>query len=101
MTATMTFEAFRASLRDAEPPEVAPALRALWWDAKGEWDHAHGAAQEKGGGADADRVHAYLHRKEGDLANARYWYNRVGAAMPSGSLEEEWAELARSLLGPP
>jgi len=101
MTATITFDAFRDSLSGAEPPDVAPALRALWWDGRGEWDRAHAGAQAKGGGADADRVHAYLHRKEGDLANARYWYNRVGRAMPAGSLEEEWAELVRGLLGAP
>jgi hypothetical protein len=101
MTAQMTFDAFRDSLRGTEPPELGPALRALWWDGKGDWDRAHDAAQEAGGGTDADRVHAYLHRKEGDLANARYWYSRVRSAMPAGSLDEEWSELVRGLLDRP
>lgn len=60
-------------------------------------DRAHDAAQEDGG-REYSRVHAYLHRKEGDLSNAGYWYSRAGEAMPSGSLEEEWAELVQRLL---
>jgi hypothetical protein len=97
MSSAMTLEAFRATLSGSEPPEVRAALRALWWDAKGDWDRAHEAAQE-GSDKDGDRVHAYLHRKEGDLSNARYWYSRVGRTMPAGSLDEEWTELAGSLL---
>jgi len=43
-------------------------------------------------------VHAYLHRKEGDLSNAGYWYARAGRAMPVGTLEAEWRALAEELL---
>jgi hypothetical protein len=47
-------------------------------------------------------VHAYLHRKEGDLGNAGYWYARAGRTMPARSvtLEREWADIARALLAP-
>jgi hypothetical protein len=93
----VTLEEFRASLSGESPPALSPALRGLWWDGKGDWDRAHQAAQEDAG-RDGCAVHAYLHRKEGDLANARYWYSRAGRAVPAGSLEAEWAELVRSLL---
>jgi hypothetical protein len=97
----MTIEDFRKSVSSGtEPPETGAALRALWWDAKGDWDRAHQAAQE-GSDKDGDWVHAYLHRKEGDLSNARYWYSRVGRTMPAGSLDEEWTDLVGNLLRRP
>jgi hypothetical protein len=46
----------------------------------------------------AAAVHAYLHRKEPDLANARYWYNRADRVPATGSLDSEWAALAEELL---
>lgn len=90
--------AFRASLNDAmPPPDWSAARRALWWDARGDWARAHAAAMEAGGGREADHVHAYLHRKEGDAANAGYWYRRAGATPFTGSLEDEHAALVRAL----
>lgn len=96
MSTEFTIASFRDT--DTEPPELGPALRALWWDGKGDWNRAHAAAQE-GDGEDCAWVHAYLHRKEGDLPNARYWYSRAGKPAPAGSLDEEWANLVGSLLG--
>jgi len=96
----MNLETFRASLGGAEPPGLDAPLRALWWDAKGEWDRAHDAAQEGADAASAS-VHAYLHRKEGDFSNARYWYARAGRSMPAGALEEEWTDLVQTLLARP
>ena len=95
----MTFDDFRASIAaDAEPPAALSApLRALWLDGKGDWGAAHGTVDDLETKA-AARVHAYIHRKEGDLDNARYWYRRAGAAPSTGSLESEWAELVRALL---
>ncbi|MBV9757303.1 MAG: hypothetical protein JO047_09635 [Alphaproteobacteria bacterium] len=98
MSSERSLAAFRASLSAGEPPEQAPALRALWWDGKGDWDRAHEAAQE-GGDQDCAWVHAYLHRKEGDFANAGYWYSRAGKPVPAGSLDEEWSNLVGTLLG--
>jgi hypothetical protein len=43
-------------------------------------------------------VHAYLHRKEGDLANARYWYARAGRPAAAGALDDEWAMIAAAML---
>ena len=79
------------------PPGLDHALKALWLDAKGDWDGAHEAAQADEGGA-GDWVHAYLHRKEGDAGNAAYWYRRAGKPVCRTSLDEEWAAIAESLL---
>jgi hypothetical protein len=43
-------------------------------------------------------VHGYLHRKEGDLANAGYWYRRAGRPVASEPLAAEWETIARALL---
>lgn len=73
------------------------ALQALWWDAKGNWDKAHECAQARDD-QDGMRVHAYLHRKEGDVSNAGYWYRRAGVTPFIGDLSDEWETLVRSLL---
>jgi hypothetical protein len=94
----MDLPAFRASLASASPPAgLNDALRALWLDARGDWDGAHEAAQADEGGA-GDWVHAYLHRKEGDAGNAAYWYRRAGKPVCRRSLDEEWAAIAEALL---
>src|ERR1041385_475099 len=82
---------------DQPPAELPLALAALWWDFKGDWAKAHECAQQRETPEHA-WVHAYLHRKEGDLDNARYWYRRSGRAPFNGSLEEEWANIAIALL---
>ena len=93
----MTLVEFRASLdQTAPPPGLAPALAALWRDAKGDWEGAHGLAQADEGGA-ADWVHAFLHRKQGDAGNAAYWYRRAGKPAPSSSLDDEWRMIAQAL----
>jgi hypothetical protein len=97
MVTPMDFQAFKASTAGPQPPEgLSLALQALWWDAKGDWDKAHECAQARDDHAGA-RVHAYLHRKEGDLSNAGYWYRRAGTAPSTLTLDEEWAELAQAL----
>jgi hypothetical protein len=94
----MDLAAFRASLSLAAPPlNLSPALRALWLDARGNWDGAHDSAQADEGGA-GDWVHAYLHRKEGDAGNAAYWYRRARKPVCKSSLDEEWAAIAGALL---
>jgi hypothetical protein len=94
----MDLAAFRASLSAAEPPPaLSDALRALWLDARGDWDGAHEAAQADEGG-DGDWVHAYLHRKEGDAGNAAYWYRRARKPVCRSTLDEEWATIAEVLL---
>ena len=85
-----------AALRDAAEPPVSPPLAALWWAARNEWDRAHEAAQADDG-TDAAWVHAYLHRVEGDLENARYWYGRAGKPVDTGPLDAEWDTIATAL----
>lgn len=95
----MTIEDFQRSLKENDPlPHLTPALTALWWDARGNWDRAHSYAQEDRGLHGA-WVHAYLHRKEGDHGNAAYWYNRAGKPFCQGALPEEWLGIAQELLG--
>ncbi len=94
----MTFDDFRESLaRDGPPRALDHALTALWWDAKGDWRTAHESAQQDESPR-AAWVHAYLHRKEGDLSNASYWYGRAGKGLAQSSLEHEWREITKALL---
>lgn len=94
----MDLKTFKDSTANPQPSAgLSPALLALWWDAKGDWDKAHEHAQERDDAA-GTRVHAYLHRKEGDQSNAAYWYRRAGAAPSVLTLDEEWEELARRFL---
>ena len=79
------------------PAGLTPALQALWLDAKGDWDGAHEKIQDDPS-AQASWIHAYLHRKEGDESNARYWYSRAGKKIPLVSLQEEWRVIATALL---
>ena len=83
--------------QDVPPAHLTPALAGLWWDAKGDWDKAHDSAQQDEGPAGA-WVHAYLHRKEGDLSNAGYWYNRAGKSVAKTTLAAEWDEISAALL---
>ena len=96
----MTVEEFRQTLAAGDPPDVPPLLEALWHDAKGRWDQAHRIAQD-GSGPDGAWVHAYLHRKEGDLSNARYWYRHAGRPEAADPLELEWTRIATALLDRP
>ncbi len=96
----MDLDAFRASLAEAEPPALSAALEALWWDAKGDWHKAHEVAQ-RDKGRDGAWVHAYLHRVEGDLSNARYWYRRAEQAECLEPTAAEWDAIAAALLKKP
>ena len=94
----MDLSEFTRSLSDAEPPAaITPILLALWHDARGDWQRAHAIVQSDDSSA-AARVHAYLHRKEGDLSNAEHWYRRAGDSMQTSTLDEEWRSLAGSYL---
>ena len=95
----MSFEEFIAAA--AVPAAAGPALAALWHDAHGDWAKAHSAVQQNAGDdAASSWVHAYLHRKEGDAANARYWYVRAGRTPPAKTvtLDTEREAIARELL---
>ena len=94
----MNASEFRDSTREQIPPDGLTApLAALWWDAKGEWTQAHGLVDELES-KDAMAVHAYLHRKEGALSNAEYWYARAGREFHRRELSDEWEALVTGLL---
>ena len=71
--------------------------QALWHDAQGDWEAAHNCAQEDHSTL-GSWMHAYLHRKEGDISNARYWYSQAGRGVFAGTLAEEWEAIASEAL---
>ena len=90
---------FKASLSAAAPAQrLAPPLAALWWAAKGDWDKAHKIVQDEPT-REAAWVHAYLHRVEGDLGNAGYWYRQAGQPVAKDALDVEWERIASALIG--
>ena len=94
----MKFEEFQKSLGASSPPgNLSRYLQSLWYDAKGDWNRSHEIIQDI---ADerAAWIHAYLHRKEGDIGNADYWYRRAGKSRPDKTLEEEWTSIVEALL---
>jgi hypothetical protein len=93
----MTFVEFERLVEFGDPTQIAAGpLRALWLDARGDWDGAHRVVQETES-VDAAWVHAYLHRKEGDQGNAGYWYRRAGKPHARVPLEDEWRAIATAL----
>jgi hypothetical protein len=94
----MDLETLKSSLQAGHPPaELTAPLQALWWDAHGDWAHAHSLVDELET-PEGMAVHAYLHRKEGDTWNADYWYRRSGRTYHRAGLEDEWQALVTGLL---
>ncbi len=95
----MTYKEYSASLANDNPPrELNELLTSLWYERKGDWGRSHEIAQSIGG-KDTAWIHAYLHRKEGDIGNAGYWYSMAGRTLPiNKTFEEEWKEIVMELL---
>ena len=94
----MTYEDFQKSIDEDQPSALlSETLTSLWWDKKGNWDTAHSIAQEIST-VNGSAVHAYLHREEGALWNADYWYARAGKQRPDIPLETEWKMLVEEML---
>jgi len=94
----MTYSDFLASLKnEIVPPGLSPYLEAMWNDGRDNWEDAHRIVQDLDTQR-AARIHAYLHRAEGDLGNADYWYRRAGHIRPEVSLKTEWEQIVRDLL---
>ena len=94
----MTLEEFKQSLKNTKPPaNINNLLKAMWYDGTNDWEMAHTIVQDLNS-QEAAWIHAYLHRKEGDVGNASYWYHRAGRNMPDVSLKEECEEIVNDLL---
>ena len=94
----MDLVSFVASLNTGMPPEdISVYLLALWYDAKEDWDQSHTTIQNVDT-KNAELIHAYLHRKEGDTFNADYWYRRAGKKRPTVTLKQEWNELVTAMM---
>lgn len=95
----MDLAAFRATLKADKPPGgLSRPLEALWHAGRGDWDAAHNLVQQDEGEPKHDWVHAHLHRVEGDLSNAGYWYRRAKQPAPTGALDAEWAKIVEAML---
>ncbi len=99
---TLTYNEFINSIEkdNTIPDKLNVHLQSLWYDAKGDWQTAHDLIDHLEDRTSA-HVHAYLHRVEGDLWNARYWYNRAKQPEYKGTLQEEWEQLVRAFIPNP
>jgi hypothetical protein len=89
---------FKASFADHRPDVgLSVQLKSLWYDGKGDWHRAHAEVDQLNDQLSA-WVHAYLHRKEGDLWNADYWYRKANKTRPAITLDEEWEQLVLHFL---
>jgi len=94
----MNLSEFKSSLSSDIPPSgISEYLKALWYDAKGDWEKSHNIVQDIHTRT-GSWIHAYLHRKEGDIGNADYWYNLAGRKRPSVTPGQEWEEIAGEVL---
>ena len=95
----MTIDEFTQSIQTQANPSsfLPPALQALWYQKKENWHQAHQIVQNASD-ADSAWVHAYLHRQEGDIHNAQYWYKRSGKPESKIAISQEWEQIANELL---
>ena len=95
----MTLDELKATLDHDAPPEgLTDEVRAMWLSSREGWEAGHVIVQEIES-PEAAWVHAHLHRIEGDLSNAAYWYRRAETSISQTTLEEEWEQLASEFLG--
>ena len=93
-----TLSGFKSLLSAKDPPgDFSIHQKALWYAGKGEWEKAHDLIQD-GNDRSSALIHAYLHRQEGDISNAKYWYAKADSKMPDCSLDQEWEDLVQQFL---
>lgn len=95
----MDIETFIGHVRNHKEPDPSwsKALQSLWYAEKPDWDTAHRICQKEKTTLDY-WIHANLHREEGDLGNARYWYQRAGRPEHNGTIKEERQEILATAL---
>jgi len=74
-----------------------PLLQAVKHAEAGDWQRAHEIVQEREDDPLANWIHALVHRMEGDLDNARYWYRRCGRKAVERAVGEELPEIRAAL----
>ena len=99
MTTAAEFQAM-VDLKPDPPSDLDPCLKALWWGRRDAWDASHDQINEIDT-ALGSWIHDWLHRVEGDLSNAAYWYRLAGQPAAAGDLEEEWRALVEAALSAP
>jgi len=97
MSTPKDYKEFLQTLEGRLPKNWPEALKSLWYDAKGNWEASHDIAQEMNNNM-GSWMHAYLHRKEGDEFNARYWYRQAGKSFPTCTLEMEHQKMVEFIL---
>ena len=94
----MQYDDFINVTKESEPSNKLSGVHlAIWYAFKDNWEMAHSIVQEIHTET-AFWIHAYLHRVEGDIDNAHYWYNRAKKKPPSESLESELNTIIKSVL---
>jgi hypothetical protein len=84
---------------DAPSPTNALLLEAVDRALEGNWQAAHRIVQDHEADPLAAWIHAVVHRMEGDVANARYWYGRCRRELRENvSMEAELREIRAALL---
>ena len=93
----MDLKTFKSSTKKNKPPkDISPCLEAMWYQANGNWNEAHRIAQSEKSPA-GSWVHAFLHRVEGDIDNASYWYRLADRPVCTSSLNDEWEKIVVAL----
>ena len=93
----MNYENFIKLTKESNPSDILSGIHlALWYAMKNNWDMAHSIVQDINTNT-ASWIHAYLHRVEGDLSNANYWYNRASKNASTESLESELNNIIKSV----
>ena len=93
----MKYNDFIKLTRESKPSDELSGIHlALWYAAKDNWDMAHNITQDINTEL-ASWIHAYLHRVEGDIGNADYWYNCARKKPFSKSFKAELDDIIRSV----
>ena len=93
----MNYDNFIKLTKESNPSDALSGIHlALWHAMKNNWDMAHNIVQDINTDT-ASWIHAYLHRVEGDLSNANYWYNRASKIASTESLELELNNIIKSV----
>jgi hypothetical protein len=94
----VTLTEFQSTLKDASPPYVPPPAAGA---VAGRQGRLGSGAPDRAGCRRCGWGVAYLHRKEGDVSNARYWYRQAGQQPATDTLESEWVRIVVDLLSRP